>query len=181
MIIYSKIPKEYKKEIKEDRSYHISYGDIDEGDEEDYVYCHRYNRMFGGISGVRDLFRVVEPEKANKIDKIIKETENQKVPYKEDEEDEEGYLELITIPQIKELLELMKDLDKAITRVVDKNGHIYPSKLKFLQEKHPLLITSRQDSEGKVTYSLDEALWAADNTIWFLKLALKLNKEIMVG
>lgn len=178
MIIYGKIPEEYKKEIKEDRFYHICYGDTDEGDEKDYVYCHKYNRRFGGIGGVSDLWELVDSKRANKITEIKREIENQKIY---DEEDEGGYVELITIPQIKELLELMEGLDKALFRIIDKNGYVYPSKVKFLEEKYPLLITSRQDAEGKVTYSLDEALWAANNTIWFFKLALKLNREIAIG
>lgn len=177
MRIEGTIPIEYRKEITEDRSYHILYESIEEGGKENYVYYHRYNHRFGGISGVRDLLRLVSTEKANKIDKIIKEIENQKVYL---DEEQEIYIELITISQIKELLRLTEGLDKAFSSLLDKNGYIYPSKLKFLKEKYPLLITSRKDEDGKTTYSLEEALWAANNTIWFLNLAQKLNREISI-
>jgi hypothetical protein len=173
LFINGTIPKEDEEYIKEYLKYLIDIGSIKDGDNEDYVH---YSRGARGIYKAIDLWNLVDQERSDKINKMLREEIKSKTNKLFDEEGECGYL--ISIPQIKRMLELIEGFREALVSIMDKYGKVYPDKVKYVQEKDPYILVERTDGEGNIVYWLDEPIWYANTVVWFFKLALKLNREI---
>lgn len=95
--------------------------------------------------------------------------------------EENIYVYVVTLSQIKRMLELMKGFQEALSPIADKYGKVYLDKVKYVQETNSYILVERTDGEGNIVYWLDEPSWYADTVVWFFKLALKLNREIFLG
>jgi len=179
MWIDGKIPDEDKEYIKEYLDYLICIGSTEEGDNRDYV--DYYKRGWSQIHTVIQLWNLVDEQRAKRIYKMLKEE------IEDDDkqicigEVEDGYVYVVTIPQIKRMLELMEGFQEALAPIVDKYGKVHLDKINYIREKAPSLLVGREDAEGNIVYWLDEPIWYADTVVWFFKLALKLNREIKLG
>lgn len=178
MWIDGKIPKEDKDYIKEYLDYLIYVSCIENGNNKDLV---QYRKGWSNIHTVIQLWNLVDGQRAKKIYKILKEEiedDNKQVCINEEEE---LYAYIITVPQIKKMLDLMEGFQEILLIVADKDGKVHLDKIKYVQEKAPSLLAGRGDAEGNIVYWLDESIWYADTVVWFFKLALKLNREIKLG
>lgn len=176
LFINGTIPKEDEEYIKEYLKYLIDIGSIKDGDNEDYVH---YSRGARGIYRVIDLWNLVDQKQAEKINKMFREEIKSATNKLFEEEGECGYV--ISIPQIKKMLELMQGFQEALAPIADKYGKVYPDKVKYVQEKDPYILVERTDGKSNIVYWLDEPIWYANTVVWFFKLALKLNREIKLG
>lgn len=174
LFISGTIPKEDEEYIKAYLKYLIDIGSIKDGDNEDYVH---YSRGARGIYRAINLWNLVDQERSDKINKMFREEIRSETNKLFDEEGECGYI--ISIPQIKRMLELMEGFQEALEPIADKYGKVYPDKVKYVQEKAPHILVERTDGKGNIVYWLDEPSWYADTVVWLFKLALKLNREII--
>lgn len=176
LFINAILSKEDEEYIKQYLGYLICFGSIKNGSDEDYVH---YSRGARGIYKAIDLWNLVDQERSDKINKMLREEIKSETNKLFDEEGECGYV--ISIPQTKRMLELMEGFQEALAPIADKYGKVYPDKVKYVQEKDPYILVERTGGEGNIVYWLDEPIWYADTVVWFFKLALKLNREIFLG
>ena len=154
MWINGKIPTEDTEYIKQYLQYLVCISSIENEDDEDYV--DYYRRGWGHIHTVSDLWNLVDQERASKIYKMLKEEIELKSNKICTDEYEESEAYVISIPQIKRMLELMEGFQEALEPIADKYGKVYPDTVKYVQEKDPYILVERTDGKDNIVYWLDE-------------------------
>src|SRR5438094_10376928 len=108
------------------------------GDEFDGV---NYEDGWSDLYDVIALWNLLGSDKGQKLKKLLKEEIEV-----EGAEDENGAY-TITIPQIKQILDLMEGLDDALLRLADDSGYVRPDKLDYVLQKSPNLAVQRSKAD----------------------------------
>ncbi len=163
------IGKVSEKQFPFDNEYLFYFGLIEKGEEENFVSFRRGEVV---LNRTMQLWDLINPQVRKDFNLLMK----NEIETDENERESGGYL--VSVEQIKIILELIDEVDERVEKFLDSENKVLPQYVEYVHQHFGLIVD--ESSQLSLT-ELSRAIGEAQIMKEFLKKAIEFNYPLTIG